>query len=62
MIAPCKGCPDRHLYCHSECDKYKEYAIEKRRVNREKQKLNDINAFFLGKTFRWRRKHDWFKR
>ena len=24
-IAPCKDCPDRHLHCHSECEKYAEY-------------------------------------
>ena len=22
-IAPCKGCTDRHVGCHSECAKYK---------------------------------------
>lgn len=23
--SPCKDCPDRHIGCHSECDKYKEF-------------------------------------
>ena len=25
IIAPCKDCPDRCLYCHSHCEKYAEY-------------------------------------
>lgn len=25
MIAPCKDCRERHLGCHSECEKYKAY-------------------------------------
>lgn len=25
--SPCKDCPDRHIGCHAECDKYK--AFEK---------------------------------
>ena len=24
-MSPCKDCPDRHLACHDECDKYKEW-------------------------------------
>lgn len=29
-IAPCKGCQDRYLGCHSECEKYKEYEEYKK--------------------------------
>lgn len=25
MMAPCKGCPDRHTACHDSCDAYKEW-------------------------------------
>ncbi len=25
--SPCKNCPDRHLGCHSECEKYIAYDI-----------------------------------
>lgn len=31
--SPCKDCPDRHLHCHSECDRYKTFAKEKRELN-----------------------------
>ena len=26
--APCKDCPDRHLHCHSTCEKYIAYNKE----------------------------------
>lgn len=25
VYAPCKDCPDRHINCHSSCEKYGEY-------------------------------------
>ena len=30
--APCKDCPDRHQNCHSECDKYKAFSDERKRL------------------------------
>lgn len=30
---PCKGCQDRYVGCHSECDKYKEWRAEYDRVH-----------------------------
>ena len=34
--SPCKDCPDRHITCHSSCDKYKEY---KKRHYEEKDRM-----------------------
>lgn len=28
IVAPCKDCPDKHMKCHSECEKYKEFQVE----------------------------------
>ena len=25
-VAPCKGCDDRELGCHSKCDRYKQFC------------------------------------
>lgn len=25
MVAPCKDCPNRSLYCHCDCEEYKEF-------------------------------------
>ena len=39
ILAPCKGCTDRELHCHSKCGRYQEYRskIEQRRTeNAEK--------------------------
>lgn len=40
----CKDCPDRHLHCHSECDRYKDYRTRKdeenKRIKREKNIYN----------------------
>lgn len=33
--SPCKDCKERHLHCHAECGKYKEYkdTLENNRYN-----------------------------
>lgn len=38
MIAPCKGCPERHVGCHASCSKYAEFkaGCEARREARTK--------------------------
>lgn len=28
LQAPCKDCNDRHVGCHAECQKYKDYKTE----------------------------------
>lgn len=39
--APCKDCIDRHINCHSSCEKYKNWQIEdkeeKNRIFQEKR-------------------------
>lgn len=39
IIAPCKGCEDRKMGCHSKCEKYIEWkkATEERKKAIEKQ-------------------------
>lgn len=29
MTAPCLNCTERHENCHSECERYKEFAAQK---------------------------------
>lgn len=42
-LAPCKGCNDRKVGCHSNCKKYEEFRAEVDRVheirNLEKMKM-----------------------
>ena len=48
MKCKCKGCTDRYVGCHSECEDYKAYTaiMEDRRV--EKQRQAKINADVVG--------------
>ena len=42
--SPCLNCSDRHIGCHSECDKYKEFT-ESRQSENEKisaERISDM--------------------
>lgn len=28
ILSPCKDCSERHIKCHSECEKYAKYKVE----------------------------------
>lgn len=49
VSAPCKNCEDRHVGCHSECDRYKkfkeEHESEKAVIREIKDKRNALNDF-----------------
>lgn len=38
MIAPCKGCEERTIYCHTTCEKYKEFREFREQVLADKYK------------------------
>lgn len=38
-IAPCKDCKDRHVGCHSKCEKYLEYKKELQKAKHQ-EKIN----------------------
>ena len=47
MKAPCKDCSDRHLHCHSECERYKTFAKETRELNQARnQARQEENLFY----------------
>ena len=35
---PCKDCTDRHIACHCECEKYKEFKENREQINQEIRK------------------------
>ena len=43
MNAPCLGCTDRTIGCHSKCDNYKKYRSIKDKGNKVKKDMNNIN-------------------
>lgn len=40
---PCYKCTDRHMNCHSECNKYSEYKKETDRVNEIKRVCKSVS-------------------
>lgn len=38
MNAPCKDCPDRRSGCHSVCEKYIAYTVEREKIREEKSR------------------------
>lgn len=48
--SPCKGCEDRYIACHAECEKYLTYLAEYY-AQKEKylqKKRGDTEAFLVG--------------
>ena len=41
---PCKGCQDRSVTCHGDCEKYKAWKIEDRAVKEYLRKTNANNV------------------
>ena len=43
VTAPCKGCPDRFVGCHSTCDLYKQFRneLDKKNNMTYKEKKNE---------------------
>lgn len=54
MINPCKDCTDRHIGCHSECDKYKYWKarLEEVKKAKEEQHKKDEAYFSYKKGIR----------
>lgn len=40
LSSPCKGCKERTLGCHSNCDEYLDYRHKVDAENKEKEKQN----------------------
>ena len=58
ISAPCKDCPDRHMACHSSCQKYISYREQMEGVSRNKSKLNLIEDDFRYRFSRMRNKNN----
>ena len=50
MKVPCRGCPDRLLGCHSNCQRYKAYRAELEELRKAgKVKMDAARASFDGR-------------
>ena len=54
--APCKDCPDRHLGCHSQCEKYKAYTEERKRISDLRMKNRNADWDYYEVRSKHRRK------
>ena len=51
-IAPCKGCLDRAVGCHTTCKKYLAYVAENTRVSEERAKWEATEAAIIDMAIR----------
>lgn len=65
VTQPCKDCPDRHIGCHSTCDRYTEFCRENqeqkdaiRAIRAEKIQLLNFDPKFEH-TVRCKRNRKW---
>lgn len=61
MKAPCKGCEQRKLLCHSVCEEYKAFQAETEEARKKRMEINDsypkwrteVRNGIKGKEVRW---------
>lgn len=61
MTVPCKDCINRHVNCHSDCEKYKSWRQEmdvvRDRILDEKLKNRRIDDFRTDSVTRMQKRH-----
>ena len=45
---PCYQCPDRHVGCHSECEKYQTWNAAHIELNRQKRSAQELENMYRG--------------
>ena len=55
-VGPCKDCEERHLGCHSDCERYKAYREEWERITAEIWKAKKAEALTEGYVITMKRK------
>lgn len=41
---PCKGCTERHIGCHAECERYNEVKRERSKINEQKNSKEEMDG------------------
>ena len=52
MICPCKACTERTSTCHADCNKYAEWDIWKKEVNRKKSLDQEVSSKLYASALR----------
>lgn len=56
VTAPCKGCTDRSVTCHSSCERYKQYKQELENAKTEERKEAELYDLTMALTSNLRKK------
>ena len=56
MKAPCKNCTDRHLHCHSKCEKYLKFLAENEKRKQAIRLENNLYNDEIKRMNNWRKK------
>ena len=58
--SPCQDCMDRHLNCHSECEKYKTWKADledkRSKVKKERNKEAAMNEYKIKRVLKSKKK------
>lgn len=44
VVVPCRDCKDRHVGCHGECERYREFKARLAEINEQKAQESKSNA------------------
>ena len=47
MNVPCHGCEKRHFKCRADCEEYKTFQEERRKLRETRKKRVDTESFFI---------------
>ena len=58
MVAPCKDCPNRSLYCHCDCEEYTEFLKYRELLKKKREHDRYIAIVKFGRNgYNYRKKH-----
>ena len=55
LVGCCKGCKDRHVMCHSDCEIYKNFRLKLEEINKKRRYDNLVQDYGWGYTQRRRK-------
>ena len=54
MKGACKDCADRHVGCHSDCERYAAYMAERRKINAARAQEHMIDGVLINQSLKKR--------
>lgn len=61
LVVPCMGCVERHINCHSVCDRYNDYKeikeVENKAIHKFKEDQGIVTGFFKDRADKSERRY-----